>query len=407
MRAGLLILLALVSFASGASDPPKPKLRDRACPRALLHLVGRDPVSHGAIVSAIQALKPDPLIAELEIDHLIGMRSAAGGYRRWFKFYPFWIFDSKSTLEKVLEYFDPSDESPPRYAKGYGAWAKEWETFYDTHLGDLSNLWTRNKFEGRRRFIQRLLVEGAVRYALRSGVMPAPGFFSTQEDANPFVLELNAGIAVHYNGDTDNFQRDFDALYRQRAGVRAVASLDVNVAATRRALREQGVDLKKLRHWKPVVEESFRRRRAEKDIELAVESFRAFGESAVPLAGLFKEGTVGSAEAQTALSWEAASEIFKRHGDIEGFVRQLNARLGDEGLPGIFPVLGARSLAQEMAVQVATAYALTIGEQERGFKGFQAEHPNEALYVDMGSELLRRSGLDVRQLNLLVLQRIP
>lgn len=399
----LLLLVSSVSLANEESVKANPA----ACSRDLIYLVGRDPIAHAKVVDGIRAHKPDPLIADLEIEHILGLRTSAGGYRRWYKFYPFWIFDSPSTLEKVLEHFDPSDESAPRYSHGYAAWAKEWETFYDTHLGDVSELWSRNHGEGRRRFIQRLLVEGAVRYTVRLGRPYAPGFFSTQEGTEPFLIELNAGIAVHFAGDTERFQREFDSRYRRVTGGRATGVIDHAVAETRSALRAQGVDLKKLRDWKPVVEQSFRDRRAEKDIELALESVRAFGESKVSLAGLFKDGTAGAAEAQTTFRWEAATEIFKRHGGIEGFVRELNERLANEGLPAIYPALGAQTLAQEMAVQVATTYAVEIGGRGRGFKGFQADQPNEALYVDMGSELLGRSGLDVRRLNLLVLERLP
>ena len=179
-RLGVFCVALIISHSvfAGNREPPFAERLSEPCQKLAI-LVNRGPVAQQKIIDSITDLKADPLITKLEVEHLVALRNSGGGTSQaWFKFYPKWVFDSPDRLEKVLEYFDPNDGSAPRYDKGFEAWVKEWETLYSQHLGELSTLWTANQYAGRRRFIQKLLVEGAVRYAVREKLGISPGYFT-------------------------------------------------------------------------------------------------------------------------------------------------------------------------------------------------------------------------------------
>ncbi len=382
------------------------------CGPAYAHLVSREVVSHEVLRSSIEASTNDTLIRELELDHLVALRNDPGaGAKTWKKFYPMWIFEFPGTIERVLDHFDPVDGSNPKYLHGVKKWVEEWERVYTENYGEVTERW---KNGGKEKFIQRLLVEAAVRYARRERLGGTPKIFLTQStDGQAFVNELTAQIQASFKGNPDTFQKEFDRVYRQREGVGLEAApSDVPRAEvdTRRQLRSIGADLAKLRTWQPRVAADFRKRKAESDIDLAVESVREFGESVVPLGGLLRSGTGAAAgeATQSNYDWSAMAAIVDRHGGVNPFLTKINQRLTAEGLPVITPQRGARTPAQELLVQSAVIAAVDgAPKNSLAFSGFQAEDPEQPHYIDMQNELVQRSGLGLRELNDLVRARLP
>lgn len=396
----LLFFLLLSRLAAGATP-------SETCPKDLAHLVDRMPIQHQVLIDQLRTRITDPLILEFEIEHLIYLRRGEGhSAKNWKVFNPIWIFDDAALREQLLEYFDPQDGSAPRYAEGIEKWIITWEKLYENHLGELSYPWTKNKNIGRRKFIQRFLLEAAVRYALREGGGSQPGYFTTQSDRPLRVQVLAAEIDRHFLGGMDEFQRGFDVLYRQQVRSRVpTTDFPEYEKDLRLALRAIGVDVSRIRNWRPRVRAHYRQRRAAQDLELAVESIRAFGDSQLPLAGLFLAGSEGAPDSQAVSIWSQAYEVTERHGGVSKFLDKVNRELQAEGLTPLVPGPGTRSVAQELVVELAI-FQLTQTDKLEDFDGFQAERSSEPYYVDMDNLFLRSSGLTLFRLNQIVRSRL-
>jgi hypothetical protein len=382
------------------------------CARRISYPITRNVQDEPKLIAAVERVFSDALIQELEIEHIRAVnRYDDNSSKTWRQFSPTWVLNSPSTLERVLEHFDPSDESSsPGYSGTIHDWLATWEQGYERNFGTIAKSW---KDRGRKKFLQTLLVEGAVRYARRMGMGNNPEFFVTHpHETAPYVNELNAGILRVFDGNMDRFQAEFDRVYRQRSGgsvATAAAQVPRIENQARQDLRKLGVDLTKLRTWQPRVAAAARTRKAELDVQLVVESIEAFGSTALPLGGLLKECTDGGLDnEQTQFSWQPLAEVVQRHGGVPALFRKVNAALQEKGLAPVQPQQGTKTLSEEIVVQGALLAAMAVGKTTQAtFPGFQALEKTQAMYLEMDSELIRLSGLTLVEINKLVKRRLP
>jgi hypothetical protein len=408
LRLWLPILLATLSFSLPAKSPDE----EQDCPPKFAALISRAYHSEQTLQEAVEKTFTDPLVQELELAHLRAVYDFnSNGPKTWKRFSPTWAVKDPATLEKILDHFDPHDSAAsPRYAGSIHDWLKEWESGYQKDFGPIAKSW---QDRDRRLFLQRLLVEGAVRYAQRMGMEKNPNLFLTQShETAPFVNELNAGIEIAFNGSMDKFQVEFDKVWRRRNGgsvSAAQSQVPRSENRVREQLRDRGVTLEKIRGWQPRIRAAARGRQSEADIQLAVESIEAFGNTSLPLAGLLRENTEGASEhQQTKFSWEPFVQISNRHGGIAAFLKKVNQALKEKGLPEIVPKDGVKTLSGEVAVEGALFSALAMGVSSKTqFPGFQATDKDKPFYFEMDSEPAKRSGLTIREINELVRQRLP
>ncbi len=381
------------------------------CNRMFRGLVTRNLHAEQKLIDAVERVFRDSLLRELELKHLREVNHYNDSSpKTWKKFSPTWILNSPETLDRVLEHFDPSDESNPRYPGTIHEWVASWENGYHENFGTVAKSWIDG---GRKHFLQTLLVEGAVRYAQRKGMGQNPEFFLTSpHETAPFVNELSAGILIAFGGNMKLFQSEFDQVWRRRSGgslAGAAAQVPPVEQQTRQQLRDAGVYLSKLRDWRPRITAAARTREAEMDVQLVVESVREFGSAALPLGGLLREGTEGALEhEQTQFSWQPLTNVVNRHGGVMPFMRKVNGALHAAGLEPISPQSGATTLAQEIVIQGATLAAVAVGATTQSlFTGFQAQKIGGAMYLEMDAEIIKRSGLKLIEINRLVKQRLP
>ena len=189
----------------------------------------------------------------------------------------------------------------------------------------------------------------------------------------------------------------------------AAAQVPLVEQQTRQQLRDAGVDLSRLRDWRPRTAAAARTREADMDVQLVVESVQEFGSTAFPLGGLIREGTEGALEhEQTQFSWQPLTDVVSRHGGVGPFIRKVNIELHAKGLEPISPQSGATTLAQEIVIQGATLAAVAVGATNQSlFSGFQAQKIGGAMYLEMDAEIIKRSGLKLIEINRLVKQRLP
>jgi hypothetical protein len=395
---GLALIGAGPSYAGAKHD----------CRRLLDGSLNGLSVTSSEIVDTVNRVWTDRLIREFEIAHLEEFsRRDLTGPKTWRAFSPIWILSSPSSLNQALDYFDPSDGSQTEFAGTVYDWMASWERGYEASIGPIAPSWARTN---RRRFLQNLLVEGAVRYSLREAFESPGAFLSTPHEKFPSYSPMTTGIEIAFRGDPGSFQRQFDRVFRRRAGIRlgpSSASVPLFETRLRSGLRAVGVDVDAIGSWKPVVAATYRARTSQQDIQLAVESVRASGNPSTGISALLTESTVVSeGHEQTGFGTEALNAAVVRAGSLGKFFDLVNAALAAENLSEIHPSQGARNFAEEVVIQMAVDSWVRVYGQAV-FKGFQALDVDEPFYFEMGNELVQRSGLTMAEINDLASLRLP
>lgn len=381
------------------------------CERPYAHLATRDALRPGELEGAMEALSNDPLIRELETQHILAIRnSGRRSSETWSTFYPMWVFRDAEALERLLNHFDPVDTHATVYERGPSHWIAQWESAYDRNIGRISPRWRDgNVQKGKRRFMQRLIMELCYRHQMLHGQGGQPALLSPSQ-LSEFFANLNVldHLGEWFPGGVEGFQKEYDRFHRQKSRSRVPRVAVPTVEATVRAeLTAQGVDLSRVKSWKPQVVADRRARQAAQDVELAVEAIRMTEDNRFPLLGLFLV-TSGEDETQgVRFSWENAASMIPRHGGtVEGLIRDINRGLQAAGLEPIRPGLHAANLAQEALIQAGVAYVVAHGGLER-FRGFEHDpQGRDTFRVDTSGDLLERSGLTLAQLTLRVHERL-
>lgn len=155
------LLLFLFGTLSLHLDAKFPKKDNQDCSPKFAALLDRTYHSDETLRAAVEKSFSDPLIRDLELQHLRAVRAFdSNGRITWKQFSPNWVFQDPDTLEKILDYFDPHDSAASSgYAGTVHEWLREWESGYEKNFGKIAKSWTDRD---RRVFLQRLLVEGAV-----------------------------------------------------------------------------------------------------------------------------------------------------------------------------------------------------------------------------------------------------
>lgn len=363
----------------------------------------------------------DPLICVLELEHQQAIASGGRtGAIGWNVFYPFWVFNDSQLLERLLSHFDPLDASWTRSQLLPGDWTLAWEKAFKEHYGKLADRWTETRnghtSYGRRRFVQRLLVEIAYRRSRSEGNIENPPWF-TDRASDAKVNELEAQLEKWFgkNGRKD-FQKMYDIVHRRREGKRVPSVAVAPIKAQLKLLSDAGFAIGEdqigviqagLKHWEPRRRADNRSRRNAEDITQLVMALEEFGDENVPLAALFVAESDSQSDRQIGFSWETAEQMCSRHGgSLQTLVNAINAERRRLDLAPIVLQEGAKNMAQEIAVQAAVAFVLETSG--RNFSGFHAEpfDKTSPFRVGFGNAVIQRSGLSLMELNKLVFLRL-
>ncbi len=402
-RFQLATLLLGLTFCGGAASSGE----GPDCRRLLDGSRGTLDLTSEKISSTVEGVWTDRLIRELEIEHLQAFAARTGGGPiTWRAFSPTWVIQSPDTLGRAVEYFDPSDDSTPEYAGTVHEWLESWEKGYQAHIGPIAPSWQQ---KNRRRFIQALLVEGAVHYSIREGFSTPEAFLAVLHERFPSYSPMGTGIEVAFSGDVSRFQHAFDKAFRQHGGIRlgsSSATVPPHETKVRADLRRVGVKVEAVRDWQPVIAASYRERTGDQDVQLVVESVQASGNPSTGLFALLQESTnLSEGNEQTGFGTAALNAALERAGGVKPFFERVNQALAKAELPRIGPSQGATTLSEELVVQLAH-YSWVSVHGTAAFAGFQAMEAQDPVYFDMGSELVRRSGLTMAEINQLVTRRL-
>lgn len=404
----LRFLIASLLFGLAALGPGKAYAGTNPdCPRLLDGSRSELKLSSERITAVVEEVWVDRLIRELETEHLDAVaRPNGSGPKAWRAFSPTWVLKSPSTLSQAVEYFDPSDGSSPEFEGTVHEWMAAWESGYKANIGPIATSWVE---KNRRRFLQKLLVESAVHYALREGFDRPEAFLSAMQDRFPSYSPMGTGIEIAFRSDVGSFQKEFDKAFRQHSGIGldlSSARVPPHETQVRSDLRRVGVDVTAVRSWQPVVAASYRERTGEQDIQLVVESVRASGNASTGIFALLQESTdVSDGHEQTGFGTAALNAALERAGSAKKLFEVVNRALVEESLPVIQPSQGAKNFAEEIVVQMAL-YSWISVHGTTSFEGFQASDDKEPVYFEMGSDLVQRSGLTMADINELVSRRL-
>jgi hypothetical protein len=387
------------------SVEPKPSCSDRL----YAAVVSRSCTSHEKRRHAVDSTWTDRLIRQLEPEHLENVASCnVLGTKSWLQFNPSWVLSSPNRLEELLNYFDPSDGSSPQTTLTFLEWLDLWENGYDAGFGPIAPSWSNG---GKKRFQKQVLVEMAVRYAIRHSQGKKPDIFLEEPtETNLSIQPIQSAVGIIFKGNITGFQKAFDRAYRRRVRGRAGPGSDMMSVAERRLLEQikgkHPAYLGALGRWQPNVRASYRDRTKEMDVQLIADSIAVFGKTSVPLAALFREDT-GSSEtaSQTGVSWAALETLLARHSSPRGLLLAVNQELTERGLDSFQPYPRALTFHTELVVQAALHMAIHQ-KLDSSFKGFQAEEPTEPFYIEMDNSFIVRSGLTLEKLNTLVMDRL-